>query len=117
MALLNPSVEDCETKQKTVIFINSHLRFMKQITLLGIALGVFSTVMGGTQPAFSNQCGMWEAMGIDDVMLASMGCPTRRQMGARGGSVQQTCNMWGCGVNPNMWGSSPNGECNMWGCP
>ena len=29
----------------------------------------------------------------------------------------QTCNAFGCGANPNAFGSSPYGECNAFGCP
>jgi hypothetical protein len=29
----------------------------------------------------------------------------------------QTCNIYGCGLDPNIWGASPNGTCTIWGCP
>ena len=109
MGLSDPSGKGYQSKPKPVIVIDlDPIHFMKPNALLGILFGVFSALIAGTQSAASNQCGIYEAMGIDDLMLASMGCPTRRQMNTRGGSAQQTCNMWAaesiqtCGDLPQM---------------
>ena len=34
-----------------------------------------------------------------------------------GGGPKQICNVYGCGVSPNVYGSSPNGVCTVYGCP
>ena len=34
-----------------------------------------------------------------------------------GGRAKQICNVYGCGVSPNVYGSSPNGVCTVYGCP
>ena len=34
-----------------------------------------------------------------------------------GGGPKQICNVYGCGVSPNVYGSSPNGVCTVYGSP
>lgn len=32
-------------------------------------------------------------------------------------ALPQKCNVYGCGYNPNVYGSSPRGTCTVYGCP
>ena len=40
-----------------------------------------------------------------------------RNGGGGNGGATQTCNVYGCGVSPNVYGTSPNGVCTVYGCP
>ena len=37
--------------------------------------------------------------------------------GSSSGGAKQICNIYGCGVSPNIYGASPNGVCTIYGCP
>ena len=37
--------------------------------------------------------------------------------GSSSGGTKQICNIYGCGVSPNIYGASPNGVCTIYGCP
>ena len=37
--------------------------------------------------------------------------------GSSSGGPKQICNIYGCGVSPNIYGASPNGVCTIYGCP
>ena len=39
------------------------------------------------------------------------------QGGGSSGGPKQICNIYGCGVSPNIYGASPNGVCTIYGCP
>ena len=39
------------------------------------------------------------------------------QGGGSSGGLKQICNIYGCGVSPNIYGASPRGVCTIYGCP
>ena len=43
--------------------------------------------------------------------------PAQQQPQVQAQPGGQTCNVFGCGAAPNVFGSSPHGECTVFGCP
>ncbi len=103
------------------------------ISLIGLGINNCANARGYCNEWGCSSCGVCSAWGcprcssnsFDDGGMGLPGLPGLPGLGGssggntrgRGSGPTQTCNAWGCGVDPNPWGSSPNGTCNAWGCP